>query len=76
MMGCITLVIMVAMLVGLIVGVVSQFKDHAGAWPIIKTFLNMLATLVLGSAFANLFYSHAYLVNDDTTYDSEELFEK
>lgn len=58
LMSCITLIIMLAMLVGLIVSVVGQFKDKAGFWPITGTFLNMLATLLLGSALANLFYSH------------------
>lgn len=65
-MGCVTLVIMLAILVGLVIGVINQFRSGAGAWPIIATFLNMLATLVMGSAFANLFYSHGLLIKDDT----------
>lgn len=60
-MGCVTLAIMIAIIVGLIVTVVSQFSNNAGFWPITATFLNMLATLVMGSGIANLFYSHALL---------------
>lgn len=65
LMSCITLIIMLAMLAGLIVGVIDQFKNKAGFWPITATFLNMLATLVLGSAFANLFYSHGDLIKKE-----------
>lgn len=54
-MSCVTLIVMLAMFVGQIVHVVDQFKVSEGAWPIIPTFLNMLATLTLGSALANLF---------------------
>lgn len=59
LMGCITLIITLAIIVGLIVRVVDQFNEGAKAWPIIASFLNMLAALVMGSAFANLFYSTA-----------------
>lgn len=69
LMSCITLVIMLAALAGLIVTVVRQFKASEGAWEIIKTFLNMLATLVMGSAFANLFYSQGIM------YDEKDLYE-
>lgn len=62
LMSCVTLIVMLAMLVGQIIHVVDQFKVSAGAWPIISTFLNMLATLTLGSALANLFWSHSYVL--------------
>ena len=65
-MSFVTLVIMCAMLVGLVITVISQFRNDAKAWPIIATFLNMIATLVMGSALANLFYSHGLLIDDDT----------
>lgn len=64
LMGIVTLIIMVAMLAGQVVTVAEQFKEAQGVWSIVKTFLNMIATLTLGSAFANLFYSHSYLVKD------------
>ncbi len=64
LMGCITLIIATAIFIGLIVLVVDQFKGNAGWWPITSTFLNMLATLVMGSGLANLFYSHALLLED------------
>lgn len=66
LMGCVTLVIMVAMLIGLVITVISQFTDKAGAWPIIATFLNMVATLTLGSGLANLFYSQGISFEDKT----------
>ena len=62
LMGCVTLVIMLAAIIGLIIKVGGQFTDKAGFWPITATFLNILATLVLGSGLANLFYSHSLMV--------------
>lgn len=61
-MGCLTLLVMLGVIVGLIVRVTNQFGDHAGFWPITATFLTMLATLIMGSAFANLFYSHSLMI--------------
>lgn len=68
-MGCVMVIITLAILTGLIIMVVNQFKDGEAAWPIIKTFLNMLATLTVGSALANLFYSHACVI--EKTYDDD-----
>ena len=66
LMGCITLVIMLAMLVGLVITVITQFKEKAAFWPITATFLNMLATLMIGSGLANLFYSQGVLIENKT----------
>lgn len=62
LMGCLTLLVMLGVIVGLIVRVTNQFSDHAGFWPITATFLAMLATLIMGSGFANLFYSHSFMI--------------
>ncbi|MCQ2802909.1 MAG: hypothetical protein MJ225_04520 [Bacilli bacterium] len=71
MMTCITLIIMLAMIAGLIYTVVDQISSSAGTWPIIASFLNMLAVLVMGSAFANLFYSHALLLDHVECYKED-----
>lgn len=68
-MGCVTLVIMLVMLAGLIINLVYEFSDGAGAFEIISTFVNMIAVVILGSGLANLFYSHALMIKN---HDEEE----
>lgn len=65
LMSCVTLIIMLATLVGLVITVVGQISDKLAAWEIIKTFLNILAVLTLGSAFANLFFSYGMKLSGD-----------
>lgn len=74
LMSCVTLLIMLAILIGLVVTVVNQFKDNVGFWPITATFLNMLAALVMGSAFANLFFSHALYIDEKACCKNESDF--
>lgn len=65
LMGCVTWLIAIAAFIGLIVDVVNLFKASSGAWPIIATFLNMLAVLTLGCGVGELFFSHACTLDDE-----------
>lgn len=63
-MSIVTLIVMCAMLVGQIMNVIDQFGAKVGFLPIVATFLNMLATLTIGSGLANLFYSHGLNIEE------------
>lgn len=64
-MGFVTCIVSVAMIVGLVITIVGQFKDAVKAWPIIANFLNILAVLGVGLGLTNLFYSHACVLDED-----------
>lgn len=53
------------MIVGLVITIIGQFKDAVKAWPIIANFLNILAVFRVGLGLTNLFYSHAYVLDED-----------
>ncbi len=64
-MGFVTCIVSIAMIVGLVITIVGQFKDAVKAWPIIANFLNILAVLGVGLGLTNLFYSHACVLDDE-----------
>ena len=63
-MGLVTCIVSVAMVVGLVITIVGQFKDAVKAWPIIANFLNILAVFGVGFGLTNLFYSHACILDE------------
>lgn len=66
LMGLVTCIVSLAMIVGLVITIIGQFKDSAKAWPIIANFLNILAVLGVGTGLTNLFYSHANVLTEKT----------
>lgn len=68
-MGCVACLVTLAMFVGMIIGLVQLFSSGSAAWPIVATFLNLIAVATLGSGITNLFFSHACVI--DNNYDCD-----
>jgi len=59
LMGCVTYVVTIALIAGIIVDIVKGFKNIVGAWPIIANFLNILAVFTLGIGISSLFFDYS-----------------